>query len=519
MARQIQRKLKPEITAFFFILAANSLIILTADHFPYADGVNHLARYVLIKQTLFSDTPSGYDIVFHWVPSSYIALDLIFSTLLHVLSPAIMGKTIALLALNLPALGLYAVLRNKADSSKGLAMIGTLLGFNWYFFYGFMNYLIGLGLALLFIAWWWRRRDNPRRGATIAAAVCGTSLYLIHMSALAIVLVVTWLYALLTGLQMYRRTGKVDPEWLNRWKIPIVLLVSSITLFVIIRSTTMEAINPEFQTAFADFRSPLDKIKQLFSPFYIFSWKQMIIPAAIWFAAAAAISVQCLRERHADFFGWTALTFLTFFLIFPASVFGAYDADVRFLLPAYLLVFAGSLIRRIPRLMTWGLFAFCLAHAAVIHHYIERIDDKLSNFSGIIKTLPAESNTMALVVERSTGRTDPYKHFTLWHTILNNGVANGLFNRDATGSHVGHFEISNIPYHPGGYWHQHSHPPLDWPRISEEYDFVIRAGRNETAEKQLSAHGTLIEERGDISLYRLTDPNNAHPQFEPTPTD
>jgi len=133
-------------------------VALFAHHFPYRDPNNHLARYTLIARIWFGDPP-GY-VVMHWVPTSYIAGDLVGALFVHFIGAVATLRLINFASLTLLPLGMYALLLHTAPAQRGWALVGVLFGFASHFLYGFLNYSVGLGLVFCWLALWYPRRES-----------------------------------------------------------------------------------------------------------------------------------------------------------------------------------------------------------------------------------------------------------------------------------------------------------------------------------------------------------------------
>jgi hypothetical protein len=53
--------------------------------FSYGDEPNHLARYTVIERILWGEGSQDYS--FHWIPTSYIGVDLFGAGLVHLFGP------------------------------------------------------------------------------------------------------------------------------------------------------------------------------------------------------------------------------------------------------------------------------------------------------------------------------------------------------------------------------------------------------------------------------------------------
>ena len=187
--------------AFLIGLAANIGVALSLrNNFPFEDSVNHLTRWVLIAGAW---TGHGAPYVrLHAIPSPYLGLDLVGAALATVLSPQMTLRVMAVLVVVAIPVGFYLLLRAMNRENTAWSLVGVLVGFGFFTHVGFMNYTIGLGIALAWWAIWWPRRARLSTARFAVLAVGIIVAYLFHLSAPLIILVVIWLDMLLNWRQL-----------------------------------------------------------------------------------------------------------------------------------------------------------------------------------------------------------------------------------------------------------------------------------------------------------------------------
>jgi hypothetical protein len=151
---------------------------------PLLDYPNHLARMeILYRLPGDADLAKIYGTNWRIVPN--IGIDLTMPALMHVLSLTAAGKVFVALALILPLLGVVALHRVLFERVSYWPLAAGLVAYNRLFFSGFLNFLIGVGLALLAASLWvaWRERPAWQRvgGAVVAAIV----IFFCHLIAIA----------------------------------------------------------------------------------------------------------------------------------------------------------------------------------------------------------------------------------------------------------------------------------------------------------------------------------------------
>ena len=168
------RRPKPDLPVWLIAATLlNVAIAVCAGPFPYHDSTNHLARYVLLDQAWFGESPSW--IIARLVPTPYIAVDLLGVGLVHFLGPIHTLRIMAVIPLILLPAGMYALLLATASDQRTWSLTGVLFGFSWWYLGGSFNFVIGLGLLFFVLALWWPRRRaarwHPRLLLTLAAVL------------------------------------------------------------------------------------------------------------------------------------------------------------------------------------------------------------------------------------------------------------------------------------------------------------------------------------------------------------
>ena len=505
------------------------LIAMGVRHFPYQDGPNHLARYVLISKALFG-VPRP-DVVFRLLPTSYIGLDLVGATLVRLIGPDATLRVVVALCIALPPIGLYALLRRVAPERSNWALSAVLFGFSWYVLDGLLNYVVGVGLALLWLAWWWPLRQTRAWSIRFAFTIGILLLFTIHLSAPLIVLVVVWVDA------AYELLFAPAPR--RPWRgvmlaegVTAVLLAVSIGLLWAWVETRLPAGMAGSQDL--EFRTPITKLLAFAAPFYSFSFAQAGVMMLAYATILIAFVVANRRALRVNSLVVSAFAFLVLFLIFPKNVGTAGGVDVRWLLPALLLPFCASSAREVTkpsasqdRALLIALGA-CVISGTLIGWQAHIRDPLLDDFDRVLAELPAGARLLPIVADRhGHPRIGTYQEYAFWHIIRRNGFVPGLFSYygsrigDDPFPHFAHFTISRA-YMPPYEWGLTTFTPLDWRRIDCEYNYIVQAGDDERVRAYLAQNATLVARAGAISLFRVGAPHEAGAQatgFRAQPSD
>lgn len=492
------RRISWDDLVLWVAVLANAAVVITVRYFPYTDATNHLARYVVISEIWRGAPP--FPAEFRLLPTGYIAMDVLGALLVRLLPPFAVQRIISLIAVSLTPIAMYMLIRVKASATRGWAVVGALLAFNWFLLIGFTAYSIGVGLAMLWIAGWWRHRNRPSVAAGILLTAGALVLYLVHLSAAAVVVVVVTIDTVmrLASQRFIVRHAMRDAPACTGGAVVLALGALWLTGKVIAQPEFL----PDYEMRV---RGAWDKATHLLAPFYSFSPLQA---AAITGGYLLSLLFYVIRHGLAwkrDPVVLAALALFVLYLVFPATFMGAEDADVRFLVPGLLLLFAGpARMVRPKRLDLLIPLLGCLLHAGVVWHRAVIIDRELADMAAVLDLLPARSNVLPLVSDqRRNGRIPAYRHFAQWHTINRQGRAPALFSGNGYGQHLAHFWIPNPLYHPGDHWGTREYNPLAWDRIREQYEFILQAGDDMRASQLIMEQADPVARRGDVTLYRV----------------
>jgi hypothetical protein len=149
---------------------------------PLLDYPNHLARMAILADRGDPALARIYGVDWRIVPN--IGIDIAMPAVMRLLPLYAAGKIFVALALLLPLIGVVALHRAVFRTASWWPLAAGLVAYNRLFFTGFLNFLIGAGLALLAAALWERLRDRAalRVGSAIVIAVL---IFFCHLIALA----------------------------------------------------------------------------------------------------------------------------------------------------------------------------------------------------------------------------------------------------------------------------------------------------------------------------------------------
>ena len=151
---------------------------------PLLDYPNHLARMeILHRLPGDADLAKIYGTNWRIVPN--IGIDLTMPALMRLLPLMAAGKVFVALALILPLAGVIALHRAVFQTFSYWPLAAGLVAYNRLFFSGFLNFLIGVGLAMLAAALWVMWRERPAWQRVGSAAAAAIVIFFCHLIAIA----------------------------------------------------------------------------------------------------------------------------------------------------------------------------------------------------------------------------------------------------------------------------------------------------------------------------------------------
>ncbi len=197
-------------TYFALLIVASVALLapfLVIDVLPLQDYPNHLARIHILSHLEESPTLQRYYQA-SWTLVPNLAMDVIVLLLAQLFPLEVAGAIFCALVLlsTAPAVSLlHYALHGKLSLWP---LVCVLFAYNYVFIIGWLNYLLGVNLALIFVALWIKLRQWPVRRSLPLFTALSTILYFTHFYALGV-------YGLIvSGLEIFhyseRRRGGVS---------------------------------------------------------------------------------------------------------------------------------------------------------------------------------------------------------------------------------------------------------------------------------------------------------------------
>jgi len=362
--------------------------LLVTELPPLLDYPNHLARMDVLAHGA-ADPILSRMYATQWRILPNIGMDTIMPAMLHLMPLEVVGRCMIGVALLLPFFGsvfLHASLFHR----RSLWPLSTaLVVYNAPLFAGFLNFLIGLGLALLAAAVWVRTLGRPRI-RLLTASLFAIIIFFCHLIALACY------GCLLFALEIAMATEQRPGDHLITLPPP-ARLVGLALPFVIPVFLYLQA--PLAAAPAAPYWSPLEKVEGVLAGFTTYS--PILDGAALVFALGTI--AWCWRTARLSVARAVLIVVVALCLLYPVAPFAAKGTgfiDQRLAALASFLLFAGTLpvglARRQRAIVSLGIIAIASMRLLNIASVWYRHGDDVAAFRRVIA--PIEPGARILVV-------------------------------------------------------------------------------------------------------------------------
>jgi len=311
---------------------------------PLIDYPNHLAR-LFVLALLPGDTELAKFYAAHWSVIPNLALDIAGPPLMHVLPVYAVGRLLIAASVLLPALGTAAY--GTASGNRWWPLGAGLAGWNNCLLYGFLNFSIGIGLALLLAAAWLRWREAYPIRAVVLAAAGAPVLFACHLMG------VVFFAALIGGAELFRvyRSSRKLTEAVRRGSVLALIFAVPGLLYAM---SDLRQLGGD-----AMFLPPGEKLFQLAGVFTNYIRPLDIATAVV--AIGLPVMGVAMRWGRVPGPAGVAMFGLCFgFLAAPYAWKGTYHLDTRLAVMLDFMLFAGFVPGRWPRGLRLGVAAAVL---------------------------------------------------------------------------------------------------------------------------------------------------------------
>ncbi|MGH6691370.1 MAG: hypothetical protein ACREF4_11925, partial [Gammaproteobacteria bacterium] len=316
------------VIAAYLVLCAISLApILAFDYPPIVDHPNHLARLYVLQSPAGSALGRVYEPAWGLIPN--VAIDVLGVVLHPWLSPEAILKLIAMLGMGGVLLAVALLQRRILGAVNPFLWLATLPIFNIATTMGYLNYFLGVAVALLGFLLWLVLEERSAWLKVIAFNAIGAILFFCHVSALAVFGVIVFSY----DLSRLLRAGSTDPARLLAFAGKLV------AVFALPCTLVLLAERPD-HIASIDYGG---KGRVLMAATYVANWPVFLVASAAFFLACyELLRSRLLSVAPALRVALVLLALAT--LLLPSHVSLAIDVDSRVLVALVFLLIASTRI-------------------------------------------------------------------------------------------------------------------------------------------------------------------------------
>ncbi|MDH5798974.1 MAG: hypothetical protein OEZ19_10445 [Paracoccaceae bacterium] len=217
------------LLALFAVLTLAALVpLFVVDVVPLANMPNHMARMRILAE-IGQDPALAQNYRLNWGLQPNLGMDLVLSPLAGIVAPLELGRWFTALCMVMLAGGTVAIYRALNGRLDIWPAALFLFMFNHVLIWGFLNFLSGLGLALLGFAAWIRSADRPGWRRTALFSLLAITLFFAHLMALGI-------YGLLVGAWEVGRMRDRWPDWkglVRDWALGAAQFLPAFALFIL----------------------------------------------------------------------------------------------------------------------------------------------------------------------------------------------------------------------------------------------------------------------------------------------
>ncbi len=406
------------------LLAVLAPLVVTAVP-PLHDYPFHLAR-----ADILASLPTSAFLRAHYEQGSFllpnVGMDVVMVPLTRLLPILLAGRVflgLTLISMLTGTIALHAALHRRLSTWP---LAGAFFLYNWIFLYGFVNYLLGVGLMLWATAGWVMLRDRNAIWRLAWATIMATALMFCHLAAFGLFAVV------IAGMELQRAAGALQ---INRWATLYGLALSALPF--VIALGVFVAVSPA-----------APEVHEVMSYHGGRGWKLLVAYRSLlttidWLDGLtlspllAVIVVLVLRRRLRLASPMTVpLCLLVLaFAVMPFYLFGSQFGDARLPVAILLVAIASTSIVGLSRRTTWwiGLAALALLavrSAAIARDWIDS-DARIAAFTEAFRLIPDGATLYAAT-------TAPYPSMdyrgaaglALWHPPLKHVVSLASLGRD-----------------------------------------------------------------------------------------
>jgi hypothetical protein len=365
---------------------------------PILDYPNHLARMFVLANGP-SDPFLSQVYAQKWDIIPNIGIDLIMPPMLTIMSVYTAGRIMLGLVLLLPVFGTIAYSRAVFRIRSPWPLASGLIAYNAVFLLGFMNFLIGIGAALLAASYWIRWRAFHPLAAVAAMAVLALGIFFVHIFGLLFLGLLIGSHELIVVWQERQRARSLPRFAAKRLAVCVPVFALPIGLYLFSPLGHSHDV--------VAWGTAAEKFTTLLGPFSTYAWPSDLLAAAL----TAGIIVGCILWRRAIVAPQAVLAAAVLMVLYPfvpTHLEAAY-IDTRLPIMAAFLVFAGFAPRGLPARAAAGVtlslcLVFLLRMAFLTYVWLGQNQD-VADMRRVIAYVPPASRVLVVLARRSDNPT------------------------------------------------------------------------------------------------------------------
>jgi hypothetical protein len=479
-------------------LALPTYAIWSRPFAPLVDLPNHMARHLLEARALAGhELPAGYALELRPVPN--LGGDLIVPALMLVFEPITACKVFLTLAVMLYWLGPAVFLwRHHGGATSALCAALLLLPFSFssHFFWGFLNYYSGMGLAFLALAHFDRLARAPRLALAplLLHALVVLLLFFWHLAPWVVYCVIMECYLLVLSWDRYRAEGDFGAALARGLGLMLPLLPALVFFAIYFRSNA--GVNPQ---ASYDWGGAWRKVVFVANLFRAASWQVDLVVVLLWLSALATwFGADVMKVWRWQRLHLAIAALMSLYLLLGAQMGTTADNDSR-VLPA-LLVCAVSLVGVLPmRRVALGfvLLGVCLVfrYGSVIHLW-DTYSRRLEVHEEALARLEPGDRVLPIVLVPDQSPRYPEQHFVCWSVPLRETFVPTLF------AHRDQQPLRITVDRPRTHFEGPEGVVLDGIVVSKFYD-VVWVDNRTSVPVRVPERFEAIYQRGSLTLWRV----------------
>ncbi|HEY0003490.1 MAG TPA: hypothetical protein VGB17_01675 [Pyrinomonadaceae bacterium] len=460
---------------------------------PLVDYPNHLARTFILYH--YKDFPA-YQAEYYRLaePIPNLAIDLVVPLLLRFAGILLAGKLFLLLTVLLFVAGCHRLGQAIHKQPTWLALPCSFFVYNSMLLYGFVNYVFGVGLFCLVLAYWldWRKGWTIMRFLLIIILVLCA--FLVHLSAYSFLAATS---AFVAAWDVF--TGK---ERLVRAALSLAPLLLPVVLFILFMRGSGQAGQIEWNSLSGKLIGLMALVLS-----YNRTLDALLLAALVLITLATARLVKRVQVVWPTFAA--GLLFVLLYLLSPKVLFTSSGADVRFVLPAALLLILSLRIElplKAGKILLLAVLLVACVRVAFIWRTWIKLDQRIAAEVERLAVLPEEAKVYPVLVlshnSQSAKLERPFEHILHYATINRRAFVPTLYA--IKGQQPLLFRVKPHFIAPeNDYAEQWQESAARWLPLLSEYDYVWAYGADAGLDQILESRCTRVYEADGFALWRV----------------